>query len=288
MFNSKILSDINLSIDDINYVNSLVYEAGQLAKLRQEEGSLDIEEKEGPDDLVTKVDKELNDLIINALHSRFCDDSIISEEQDPDINYCNLNRHWVIDPIDGTNHYVKENDQYSVMVGILINKKPVAGWVYSPTWNRLFLGIPGDGVYEKINNGPIKKLSIKLNQTNPGRKIRIMMGKRNRRKAPKLVERLNNYDFIEMGSIGLKVAMILDDKADLFIHTNKKLKLWDTVAPTAIALAANLTVTTLENQPFLFCPEILEHPQTYTVGLQWAINETKYIYDKYLLEETTL
>lgn len=275
MFDKTILKAIGLTPDDINYVNDLAYRAGQLAKLRYEQGQIKVDTKEEPDDLVTQVDKELSNLIINDLKKRFPQDGIISEEEPPHNEGLMCNRFWVIDPIDGTSHYIKNNGQYSVMIGILQRERPVIGWVYSPEWDKLVIGIPGDGLFERIATGPTLKKIPQLCQTKPEKNLRLMIGSRNRKKDPELAQKLTGFECVEMGSLGLKVILIVEDKADIFIHTINKLKLWDTVAPSAIALAANLVVSTLEETEFSFSVDQFEHHQSYAVGLQWAFGVIK-------------
>lgn len=272
MFNVQILSKIGISIDDINFINDLAYNAGQIAKQRFEAGLVKISTKDEPDDFVTEVDKELNLLITTSIKEHFPEHSIISEEEIPHKNITNNNTTWVIDPIDGTSNYIANDGKYSVMIGLLKEGLPLAGWVYSPFEDRLILGIPEDGIYERVaQKGMTKKIPNNLSNK-ADHTIKIMMGKRDRKQNPAIKEKLSDLIFVESGSIGIKVIEIIETKADIFIHTSKKIKLWDTVAPSAIAIAGNLHLSTIENEPFLFSVNELQHTQTYAVGRKWALD----------------
>ena len=51
---------------------------------------------------------------------------------------------------------------------------------------------------------------------------------------------------VKTGSIGLKVAKVLDREADVFVHLSGKLKTWDTAGPAAVALGGQLDVGRLD------------------------------------------
>jgi 3'(2'), 5'-bisphosphate nucleotidase len=79
---------------------------------------------------------------------------------------------------------------------------------------------------------------------------------------------------VKTGSIGLKVAKVLEKEADIFIHLSGKLKTWDTAGPAAIALGANLDVGRLEQDGLPFditnvkqeCSVIMGRPG----ALEWS------------------
>ena len=132
------MSEAVLSKADIDYVSDLTQEAGALAASMRE--GVFIEEKTGPDDKVTAADFTLSKLLVTNLHKRFPNDKIVSEEDDAKDGF--TNRLWLIDPIDGTDNYIRNDGQWSVMVGLLIDLKPVFGWVMAPANMTLYFGGP--------------------------------------------------------------------------------------------------------------------------------------------------
>ena len=208
---------------------------------------VEVSEKAGPDDIVTAADFALSSLLCLGLAERFPDDKIVSEEDrdhyfDPSQN----RRVWLIDPIDGTQNYMLDDGQYCVMVGLLVDGEPTFGFVYGPTTGKLYFGGPGYGAYgrnaladsSQIKYGPFTAL------TSPA-KARLLMGSRDRKAHPWVCD-LANVSLVKTGSIGLKVGLILDGRADVFAHLSRKLKVWDTAGPAAIALGAGLDVGSLE------------------------------------------
>jgi 3'(2'), 5'-bisphosphate nucleotidase len=272
---TEVLKKLDLSLEDIFFINELICRAGQIAQDIYFNSDLKVETKEAPDDLVTYADKYLSELIVHEIQNRFPSDIIISEEENNQYDFNTDRKAWVIDPIDGTDNYVKNDGQYSVMIGLLMQNRPVCGWVYSPPQDKLVLGIVGSGILCQVKQGKMHTWKDTIHNIKPHTPLKVMMGRRDRKQNPEIKKALEHYNFIEMGSLGLKVLIILEGKADVFLHACKKLKLWDTVAPTAIALAGGLEIDTLEGNKFHFSLNDLHHDQTYLVGIRAAIDEIK-------------
>ncbi len=68
----------NLNDSDIQYVCTLVEEAGRLAVVMRE--GVEVSLKSGPDDKVTAADIALSKLICAGLAKRFSGDCVVSEE----------------------------------------------------------------------------------------------------------------------------------------------------------------------------------------------------------------
>ncbi|HEY9868569.1 MAG TPA: inositol monophosphatase family protein [Candidatus Obscuribacterales bacterium] len=237
-----------LSDKEISEVSDLARRAGELA-LHMREG-VEVKEKTGPHDLVTAADWELSRLITGELAARCPDDAVVSEEDTHHDARCgperlgSTARAWLIDPIDGTDNYVRNDGQYSVMIGILEKGKPVFGWVYAPARKTLYLGGPGFGAWKQLDGEAPERYGAPQ-PLYPGQEKRIMMGFRDRKTHPWVME-MSDVRLVKSGSVGLKVAKILDDEADMFVHLSGKLKVWDTAGPLAIALGAGLEAGQLE------------------------------------------
>lgn len=71
---------------------------------------------------------------------------------------------FLIDPIDGTNNFIKGDERFAVMAVALQKGKVVASWVYLPATGAMAMAQVGSGTYldgEKINLPPAK---AKLNE----------------------------------------------------------------------------------------------------------------------------
>ena len=257
-----------LSDEDIKYVTELTQEAGRLAVNMR--SGVCIREKTGPQDIVTAADLELSKLIVERLRARFAGDAIVSEEDEQHEIKTLPERLWLVDPIDGTDNYVSNDGQYSVMVGLLENCKPIFGWVYAPAIKTTYRGGPGWGAWRQTEDQPphqYQKLSPSLDLSG---NARVMMGFRDRKSHP-WVKDHPKVTLVKAGSIGLKVAKVLDNQADVFVHLSGKLKTWDTAGPAAIALGGFLEVGCLEGDELIFPLPSIRHPDSVIIGRPGAL-----------------
>jgi 3'(2'), 5'-bisphosphate nucleotidase len=57
---------------------------------------------------------------------------------------------------------------------------------------------------------------------------------------------------IAMGSVGLKVGLVCEGRADVYVHPGNKTHLWDTCGPEAILREAGGRMTDTSNQPLCY------------------------------------
>jgi fructose-1,6-bisphosphatase/inositol monophosphatase family enzyme len=133
---------------DISKVLLAVEEASQLALELQ--GHCRVEVK--PDaTFVTEADKKVELLLRDRLGKLAPDWSFLGEEGgftgDPNAA-C-----WVLDPIDGTNNFVKNLPVWCVSVGAVQDGEPLLGVVAVPPLNEIYWAVPGQGAWRKNAEG---------------------------------------------------------------------------------------------------------------------------------------
>lgn len=275
---ARLLTFAHLSNEDIEIIGRLAQQAGELAMAMRE--GVDISHKTSLDDKVTGADRALSKLITTTLKERFPDDCVISEEDDEHIlslkNSSAQTRVWMIDPIDGTQNYIMGDGQYCVMIGLIVDMHAVFGWVYEPHSNILYYGGPGFGAFKRCGK-QVERIE-NLAAIDPTARARLAMGSRDRKKHY-WIDKLAVVDLVKVGSIGLKVARILEKEADVFAHLSCKLKTWDTAGPAAIALGAGLEVGGMEFDQLLFPLPDLLHNTSIIMGrpgsLAWCRNHLR-------------
>ncbi|MBO5668323.1 MAG: inositol monophosphatase [Lentisphaeria bacterium] len=112
----------------------------------------DISGKATSKDLVSIADKAVENLIISEISKRYPDHDIFGEETGhagKKSEYC-----WVIDPIDGTQSFVKVHPYYAISIALYRDGLPLAGAVNAPAMNRLFTAEKGQGAF--MNDSPIR------------------------------------------------------------------------------------------------------------------------------------
>lgn len=97
--------------------------------------------------LVTRCDRWADDNLRAAIHQRFPDHGLLSEEVEhifPATDWC-----WIIDPIDGTTNFTRGIPVWGISLGLLYRGIPVFGYVAMPPLNQSFYGYwPGQSGLE--------------------------------------------------------------------------------------------------------------------------------------------
>lgn len=90
-------------------------------------------------DLVTDLDKTVQDFLIEAISSRYPDDRFFAEEMagQSDLNKGNV---WVIDPIDGTVNFITQRTDFAIMIAYLEEGIGQFGLVYDVMAKKLYAG----------------------------------------------------------------------------------------------------------------------------------------------------
>jgi len=101
-----------------------------------------IEHKEGPNNLVTEVDKASETLIMNIIREEFPDHSEEIGALAMDSSY-----KWIIDPIDGTVNFANGIPLCCVSIAIEKDGMIIMGAVYNPMMNEFFFAEKNQGAY---------------------------------------------------------------------------------------------------------------------------------------------
>lgn len=213
---------------------------------------------EGP---VTNADIAIDNFIVDELRKKFPNDNIISEE-----SYRGRDEHiiagrtWLIDPIDGTASYILGHDDFVIMIGLAIDGIARLGVIFQPAKKILWRGVALDDKHEATRQEG-QQQSI-LNSTTPYLRpdlLTIIASHYHRTpKQTEMLKRLKPAQIIYKSSIGLKAMMITEKRADLYVAWSKRIKMWDTCAPTAILTGASLHVSFLDGKSLNFSGS-LEH-----------------------------
>ena len=211
---------------------------------------LSVEHKVG-DEPVTQADKEASEIIVGQLHRAFPDDAILSEEAPDDGSRLKHSRVWMVDPIDGTRDFINGDDGFCVMIGLCVDGRPVLGVLAMPASGELYEGVVGLGAWKETADGTRLPLRTSAIAGPPG--IRLVASKSHRTKDVDGFRRAMKIDDeVNVGSIGVKVAMVADNFRDLYVYPGSRTKIWDTCAPEAIILAAGGRITDVRGNPLSY------------------------------------
>ncbi len=200
---------------------------------------------------VTSADREANDLIVARLAAEFPDDGILAEESADTERRLQKNRVWLIDPMDGTKNFIRRDGDFAVQIGLAVAGKSVAGVVYQPVRGVLYSAVRGSGAWIEIGEKPAAQMFVSR-RMNP--KQMVLASSRSHR-SPRMERVVNAFGFkkeVRRGSVGVKIGLITEQEADVYLHLSPSTKQWDTCAPEIILTEAGGRLTDLFGHPLRY------------------------------------
>jgi histidinol-phosphatase len=92
---------------------------------------------------VTIADRNAEQLLRGLIERRFPDHAIVGEEYGSDSR--DSSHRWILDPIDGTNAFIRGVPLFGVLVGLEIDGVPVVGAAYFPGLDEMYSAARGLG-----------------------------------------------------------------------------------------------------------------------------------------------
>ncbi|QIB35248.1 inositol monophosphatase family protein [Ancylobacter pratisalsi] len=108
-------------------------------------GVLHPELKSASQDLVSEADRSIEAWLRLSIHEHFPTDGIVGEEEAATEGTSGFV--WVIDPIDGTMPFLVGQPNWTVSIGIARDRQPVAGVIFAPMMDELYLAVEGGGAW---------------------------------------------------------------------------------------------------------------------------------------------
>ena len=197
-----------------------------------------IQEK-GEDDPVTAADMAANKIITQTLKGYFPKHAILTEEESRTWNSTGEEWVWMIDPLDGTKDFIKRNGEFVTMVGLTHFGEPILGVVIEPASGLEFYGCKDCGAFTTTYPHEAPPLRVRFTTVPDPKHLRLAVSRSHRdSKTDKLIQLLGITEEIESGSVGRKMAMVINGTADMYVHPARGTKLWDTCACDVISSEA--------------------------------------------------
>jgi 3'(2'), 5'-bisphosphate nucleotidase len=276
---SGLFTDLPVSLIELDaQIRPILRHWGQqIGRLSDEDYRVD---EKGVDDYVTSVDRALDRGLTDAFQAAFPQDGIVSEEnaQSRGVFQQNYRRCWFIDPLDGTEAFIHHQPDYALMVGLLESWQPQGGWIYVPERDHLFFGGTGWGLFQTRGNYGIEPLAVREPLPPTSNFCPVVIGLRDDAHfGAAIAQHIPGVQLQStVGSFGLKILEVIQGRAGLYVYLNRRVKLWDTTGPVALAQAAGLVCCDLEGRPLRFDPqaidcETLTHYQSIVIGWPYYV-----------------
>ena len=208
---------------------------------------------------VTIADRTASRIIVEGLSDFFSGDGILSEEEFDDQTRLGNARVWIVDPLDGTSGFVERTGDFAVQIGLAENGAAVLGVVFMPLQDILYFAVRDGGAFVIENNEPPKSLHVSGKTDFAEMRLASSRNHRSPRMS-QVVERLGLKAEVQRGSVGLKVGLIAQQFADLYIHLSPRTKHWDSCAPEIILREAGGEMTDLFGEKIIYnTPDVRNH-----------------------------
>jgi 3'(2'), 5'-bisphosphate nucleotidase len=205
---------------------------------------------QGQSNPVTEADRRANAHIVARLHSLFPDDGIVAEESVHASEALQQPRIWYVDPLDGTKEFIAKNGEFSVMIGLAVAGRAQLGVVFQPSLDKLYRGVVGQSAWLEEAG---QQRALRVSTTADTSQLGLVVSRSHRPKSTTaLLQRLAITRESISGSVGLKIGLIAEQRADLYVHVSDKASAWDACAPEALLLAAGGRFSDLTGAPFVY------------------------------------
>jgi myo-inositol-1(or 4)-monophosphatase len=129
---------------DLPALRSLVETAATVARRHAAAG---VEVRTKPDDSpVTAADLEINQLLVDGLPT-LAGAPVVAEESAVDPARLESSAVWLVDPIDGTRHFVAGLPSYAIHVALAVHGRPTVSVVAFPARRELYMAVRGEGAW---------------------------------------------------------------------------------------------------------------------------------------------
>jgi 3'(2'), 5'-bisphosphate nucleotidase len=200
---------------------------------------------------VTAADREANDLIVHRLLTEFPDDGILAEESKDTERRLTKERVWLIDPMDGTKNFIQRDGDFAVQIGLAVGGEAVVGVVYQPVRDVLYRAARDGGSWSEAKDKPAARMQVSP-EHDPGN---MVLASSRSHRSPRMERVVASFGFkneTRRGSVGVKVGLIAEQQADIYLHLSPSTKQWDTCAPEVILVEAGGRLTDLFGQPLRY------------------------------------
>ena len=243
----------------VEAIKKLIITAGQIALTAREQGvKIEWKDDESP---VTNADKAISLLIFNELSRLTPHIPIICEER-PLIPVDQNNQFWLVDPIDGTKSFIKNEDSFTINIALIDRLRALYGFVYQPVKDLLYFTDENQKFCIQQNDLAIASHKHELE----GFVAIVSSNNFNSQTA----EYLKNNIFAEVIAMpsSLKLCLIAEGRCDVYPKFGTTME-WDIAAGHALINAAGGEIRTLSGKQMLYAKKHFQNTPFIATSKKW-------------------
>ncbi len=205
---------------------------------------------DAPASISTHVDRGAQEIILKYLRAEYSEDSLLAEEVTPTVAEApkDRSRVWIVDPIDGTRGFAMKNREFSVMIALVLDHRPVVGVVLEPVIGRLTYASLNGGCFTRT--GGSEPIRCKVSDCETPETSAIVLSHRKPGKPLKgVVSAIRAGRIVETYSAGIKLGMVARGEVELYVNEYAGFHDWDIAPGHILVEEAGGKVTELDGQP---------------------------------------
>ena len=197
-------------------------------------------------DPVTVYDRRADEAIQQVLLGAFPNWAIVSEEGDK--TTAASGTHWIIDPLDGTNNFLRGVPDFAVSIGLADEDGPAVACIYDPLRDEMFTAVRGEGAQrnghaiEVSDHGAIDGAVLGIGLSTLPQRRAITLASLNR-----FTESVRSLRLT--GSAALDLAYVAAGRFDATWYLS--LHAWDVAAGMLLVAEAGGRVSDLHGAPLI-------------------------------------
>lgn len=160
---------------------------------------------------------------------------------------------WIIDPLDGTRDFIEKTGEYAIHIALVHGTRPVLAVVAAPEAEKLYYATKGSGAFVETRDG--KSLPLRVSSRERLEDLTLVVSRSHRNERLNyLLQHLPCQNQKAVGSVGGKIAAIVEQQADIYISLSGKSapKDWDIAAPELILTEAGGQFTHFDGTPLQY------------------------------------
>jgi 3'(2'), 5'-bisphosphate nucleotidase len=199
---------------------------------------------------VTEADRQGELLILKRLSEHFPDIPVVSEEDASEFGTPETigPRFFLVDPLDGTKAFVRGDPNFTVNIGLIQDRRPVAGAVCAPASEETWFTGPSGAMKRRM--GEIAAVPVQVRPWPQGEAVALVSHTMKEETAAALA-REYGFDLRTPMDSSVKFCRIAEGEADIYPRHGPTSE-WDIAAAHAVLEAAGGTVVATDGEPFLY------------------------------------
>lgn len=236
-------ADIGLVLADI------VEEAGRLILPYWSHGGTVAHTAKADMSPVTIADQVGEALILKRLKEHFPDIAVVAEEQAAEFGTPDAigDRFFLVDPVDGTKAFMRGDPSFTVNIGLVAGRRPVAGAVCAPASNETWF-TTAMGAMKRAEAGAASAVHVRA--WPKGEAVALISHTMKEETLAKLSTEYGFHSTLAMDS-SVKLCRIAEGVADIYPRHGPTSE-WDICAAQAVLEAAGGSVTGYQGADFLY------------------------------------